>query len=1297
MTNPQDEMARIERMKGGLLNDVFRWILDTPQYTAVTDMNSDSSDSSSRLLWIKGHAGMGKTMQMIGIIRELSDQVLNTAPSVAYYFCQGTDEAAQNSGTAILRALIWMLLAQQPQLMKHLRSEHERTQQDEIFTGNRNARDVVLRIFKRMLKDAGPTYLIVDALDECNEDLELLLDLISATLNESASIKWIVSSRPEIDVVNLIKDKAAKMTDDAIQVIGLDKQDLQVSVDAYISYRLSSLEGRAGYTKTILTDIATEIRRRSEKTFLWVSLVFRVLDKKDHRLRPLHGSYALKAVKEMPSGLPKLYGHMMIRIERGSADDPQYCKKILAIIAVVKRPLSLLELAAVTGFTANEGPEPQYVIDNCGSFLTVENQVVSLIHQSAKDYLLDEMKALDTNRAHRLDTIIEVNIGITNRSMDVMSKVLLSQLSVGFPEQPIPAEDVMNLEYVFSSWLDHLREAYQNAPDAAPGAVQDVVRLCDSALIFMQSQFLAWLECLIVLKNLSKAITSMETLAQAIQVGYSLPCREATNDVWQASDEVLQLAAFMRDAKEFAFINKSIIEEAPVQIYGSALTFSPLGNQVREAFWQRRVPYLKGVTCSDRHKAAATRLLRYDCKEDAPAFSNDGTLFALGVGATLQLWDVTSGTMRSTFTGYAGWLFRITFSLDDKWIAAAHRDTIELRAIGDEDNDLTRHVSAQRVQCTSDVVLAALSADGSMLAAVCNVPENVIELWNLKFRTRQLIESGDGPVKSMAISRKGMLATLAVDCEGGELTCAVVLRRDITGDHERTFRYKGRDPRSVVFSSSGKSLALTGHPYAVYMLQDESQEFSKMIDLEVDQPMDKLQDIAFSSDDSTVAALTRRSVRIWKLENEACHMVSETEMDIPFQYHHIMMTLIGDALSMIIASTDYLNVRLEKVTPGSKLESPNGHTEQINSIAFSPNGSALATASDDATFRVWNLDLDLMGQEPSAFQSPDGNKLYKLAFSDDGSRLAVASDDLIWIYPIISSQPAGYIADFEAPNPRAVVFSPDMRWLFSAYGRTICVWDLVNSRLKWEMPNILMEWHNHYHFSCSFSANSERIALTADEASALYILSSDSGTVVQKVPVGYHSAIGDLCSFADDLSHLITTRGTLALNTNSGERARFTPSKLADRKLRVEGDWIKRGPKCLLWLPPEFRSSGWAQHDSTIALGHMSGPLTIIEFVPDQEHRVKTSSAGVRRATWDNDSLPAESESEWSLNSASEYSVESDNDGNTGFGDEPHSETHNEHNPELDDESNSESEDQRSVEAYDRRSNRPDNGGTAAE
>jgi len=55
-------------------------------------------------------------------------------------------------------------------------------------------------------------------------------------------------------------------------------------------------------------------------------------------------------------------------------------------------------------------------------------------------------------------------------------------------------------------------------------------------------------------------------------------------------------------------------------------------------------------------------------------FSPNGTLLAMGVGSSLQIWDVTSGTLLASLDGHAGQITALAFSADGKYLATAGND-----------------------------------------------------------------------------------------------------------------------------------------------------------------------------------------------------------------------------------------------------------------------------------------------------------------------------------------------------------------------------------------------------------------------------------------------------------------------------------------------------------------------------------------------------------------------------------------------------------------------------------------------
>ena len=89
-------------------------------------------------------------------------------------------------------------------------------------------------------------------------------------------------------------------------------------------------------------------------------------------------------LRAFPPGLDQLYERMMDQIRR--SEDAEICKSILAIVSVVYRPITLVEL--VSFIDNNE--DLQEIISLCGSFLTLRKGTISFIHQSAKNFLLEK-------------------------------------------------------------------------------------------------------------------------------------------------------------------------------------------------------------------------------------------------------------------------------------------------------------------------------------------------------------------------------------------------------------------------------------------------------------------------------------------------------------------------------------------------------------------------------------------------------------------------------------------------------------------------------------------------------------------------------------------------------------------------------------------------------------------------------------------------------------------------------------------------------------------------------------------
>jgi hypothetical protein len=143
-----------------------------------------------------------------------------------------------------------------------------------------------------------------------------------------------------------------------------------------------------------------------------------------------------------------------------------------------------------------------------------------------------------------------------------------------------------------------------------------------------------------------------------------------------------------------------------------------------------------------------------------------------------------------------------------------------------------------------------------------------------------------------------------------------------------------------------------------------------------------------------------------------------------------------DGKTLASASRDK-TVRLWDSAEGRHLRSLEGHSDEVTQVAWSPDGKTLASASQDKTVRLWN------SADGRHLRSLEGHSygVTSVAWSPDGKTLASAGYDGTWLWDSASGRQLRSLQG-HSDTVDSVAFSPDGLTLASASNDgSVRVWE----------------------------------------------------------------------------------------------------------------------------------------------------------------------------------------------------------------------------------------------------------------
>ncbi|KAI4943376.1 hypothetical protein J4E91_009285 [Alternaria rosae] len=337
------------------------WLLESAKFT-------EWKERAASRLWLYGIPGCGKTILSSTIIEHMLQQCDDDTSIVTTYFYFNFNDTQKQDPELMLRSLLYQLVQRSVVIPKGV---------DALFLSCENGQrkpslHALLDVTRQVAQEFAQVYVILDALDECTQRLELTDILGTIARWQLNNLHLLITSRKERDIETSLESYVREKDAVCLQRDVVDKD-----IQRYVEQRLRDDKSLAKWNRD------TTVRQEIEAALMG-------------------GARGI-----LPRTLDQTYDRILSAI---SEEYSQYAMRILQWLAFSARPLSVEEIAEVVAinvardlaFDRDEVLEdPLEALNICSSLVTITTkeaaersrpaqQIIALAHYSVQEYLVSD-------------------------------------------------------------------------------------------------------------------------------------------------------------------------------------------------------------------------------------------------------------------------------------------------------------------------------------------------------------------------------------------------------------------------------------------------------------------------------------------------------------------------------------------------------------------------------------------------------------------------------------------------------------------------------------------------------------------------------------------------------------------------------------------------------------------------------------------------------------------------------------------------------------------------------------------